>query len=94
MTKRQREHPLQYEIKDDFVVLNYNGRQYTWVPPLRMILDKFLNEDTYDYSVVHTYDGKPMLNVESLRTNTEILRQEINPLKQKDSEKWEHTRTE
>lgn len=87
--KRLRESPIDYEIKDEHVVLNYNGRQYAWFPPMKVILEKFLTEDTYNYEIVHNKDGQAMFNVENLRENKFIFRQEVNPLKYKDSDEWE-----
>lgn len=86
--KRQRESPIGYELKDGYVVLNYNGKQYAWFPPMRMILEAFLNEEMYDYSIVHNNDGQAMFNVESLRDNKDVFRQEVNLLKDKDVEEW------
>jgi hypothetical protein len=86
--KRQRDSSIQYEIKDGYVVLCYNGKQYAWTPPIRMILAAFLNEEMYDYSIIHNSDGQAMFNVENLRNNKDILRQEVNPLKDKDVKEW------
>jgi hypothetical protein len=86
--KRQRDSPIHYEIKDGYVILNYDGKQYAWTPPMRMILDVFLNEETYDYSIIHNNDGQAMFNVENLRNNKDIFRQEVNPLKDKDVVEW------
>lgn len=86
--KRQRDSPIQYEIKDGYVVLGYNGKQYAWTPPMRLILKAFLTEDTYDYSIIHNNDGQAMFNVENMRNNKDIFRQEVNPLKDKDVQEW------
>jgi hypothetical protein len=81
--KRQRDASIQYEIKDGYVVLDYNGKQYVWTPPMRLTLDAFLSEETYDYSIIHNNYGQAMFNVENLRNNKDIFRQEVNPLKDK-----------
>ena len=86
--KHLREPSIEYEVKEDYVVLNYDGKQYAWVPPMKVILKAFLNEDTYDYSIVHNSNGQAMFNVENMRNNQFIFRQEVNPLKNKDDKGW------
>lgn len=86
--KRTRESSIQYEIKDEYVVLNYNGKQYAWFAPMRAILEAFLNHESYDYSIVHNNNGQAMFNVEDLRDNKDVFRQEVNPLKYKDVDEW------
>jgi len=81
--KRQRERPIDYEVMDGYVVLNYEGKQYMWTPRRRVSIDAFLNEETYDYTITQTKDGQAMFNVESLRRNKDVLRQEVNLLKDK-----------
>lgn len=79
--KRQRERSLQYEIMDGYVVLNYAGKEYTWVPPTRIPLNRFLSQDEYEYEVFHTKEGRSLFSVEDLRKNEHVFCQEINPLK-------------
>jgi hypothetical protein len=86
--KRERESSIQYEIKDEYVILKYNGKQYAWFPPMSAILEAFLSNQTYDYSIVHNNNGQAMFNVEDLRYNKDVLQQEVNPLKYKDVDEW------
>lgn len=86
--KRQRDASIDYEVRDGYVILTYCGKKYVWTPPMQMILEAFLSEDTYEYSIVHNRDGQAMFNVENLRTNKDVFRQEVNPLKHKDVEEW------
>ena len=79
--KRQRESPIDYEVKDGVVILNYNLKNYTWTPTNIRSLDRFLNEETYDYTVVHTNRKEAVFHVESLRENKDVLRQSVNLLK-------------
>jgi hypothetical protein len=86
--KRHRDSPIQYEIMEGYVILKYNEKRYVWRPPMRVILEKFLNEDMYNYEIIHNKDGHAMFNVEDLRHNKDIFRQEVNPLAHKDINGW------
>lgn len=86
--KRQRQSSIEYEINDEFVVITYNGRQYAWYPPIEGSIVNFLNQQAFEYEIIHNRDGRAMFNVENLRTNEFVLRQEINPLAYKDVEDW------
>jgi hypothetical protein len=86
--KRQRQSSITYEIKGDYVVITYNERQYAWRPPIKGSVDTFLNQQTFEYEIIHNRNGQAMFNVENMRTNEHILRQEINPLAYKDVDDW------
>lgn len=86
--KRQRTSGIEYEVKDGFIIIMSNGRQYAWYPPINGSVETFLNQQSFMYEIIHNNDGQAMFNVENLRTDERVLRQEINPLIYKDVENW------
>ena len=88
MAKRAREPSVEFEMKDGFVVIKYSGKEYAWFPPSDMKLDTILSDPTFERSIIHNFENRAMFNIEDLRKNEDILRQEINPLSKKDVEEW------
>ncbi len=78
--KRLRERSFEYTVKDGYVVLDYDGKQYHWIPPKSIALDKFLNEDTYEYDIIKNRDGTSLFSVDNIRNNEHVFHQKINPL--------------
>lgn len=78
--KRRRESSIEYEIHGEIVVLKYDGKQYAWYPPINGSIDTFLNQQTFQYDIVHTITGEAIFTVENLRTDTDVLRQKVNPM--------------
>ena len=73
MPKRSRERSIDFKVVDGLVFIEYEMKKYVWYPPKSLLLDSFLNEDTYEYSIVHNPYGGHSLNVEDLRKNQEVL---------------------
>lgn len=88
MTKRTREPTVEYEMMNGFVVLKYDGKKYAWFPQDDTTHNVFLNDPMFECSIIHNAYGQAMFNVEDLRNNEDVLRQEINPLDKKDVEEW------
>lgn len=88
MTKRNRESSVTFMVQNDHVVIEYDGKEYSWNPPVNVDVKTFLNTEELEFSVIHNFENKAMLDVENLRENQIILRQEINPLKYKEIDDW------
>lgn len=88
MAKRTREPSVEFEMKDGFVVIKYSGKEYAWFPPTHITLDNLLNDPRYEPRVIHNFENRAMFNIEDLRNNEDVLRQEINPLSKKDIDEW------
>jgi len=88
MTKRTREPSIEFDMMNGFVVLKYGGKKYAWHPPSDIPHNSFLNDPMFECTIIHNSVGQAMLNVEDLRKNEDVLRQEINPLDKKDVEEW------
>ena len=81
MPKHPREKNVQFEIQSEYVIIKYFGKQYIWIPSMVNGLASFLNEDTFEYDIVQNKDGKAIFMVDDIRKNTNILYQEIDPIK-------------
>jgi hypothetical protein len=88
MTKRTREPSVEFDMMNGFVVLKYGGKKYAWFPPDDVAYNNFLNDPTFECSIIHNSFGQAMFNVENLRICEDVLRQEINPLDKKDVNEW------
>lgn len=88
MTKRSREPSIEFEMMDTFIVIKYYQKRYAWYPPADVAYTNFLNDPTFDCSIIHNSYGQAMFNVEDLRKSEDVLRQEVNPLDKKDTEEW------
>jgi hypothetical protein len=77
MPKRSRERSIDFKVVDGLVFIEYEMKKYVWHPPKNLLLDAFLNEDTYEYSIVHNPQGVHCLTVEDLRKNVDILCQAV-----------------
>lgn len=88
MAKRSREASLEFEMKDGFVVVKYAGKEYAWFVPEDKDFKTIVENPLYECSIIHNFENRAMFNVEDLRNNDDILRQEINPLSKKDVGEW------
>ncbi len=87
MVKRSRDISIEITaVDDDGFVINYNGKQY-YVNGGKDYI-KYYGNPEMEWSIVHNYKYKAMLNIENLRLGEDILRQEINPLKFKNVAMW------
>lgn len=73
-------------VDDNGFVVEYNGKQY-YVNGAKDYI-KYYGNPQMEWSIIHNYKYKAMLNIEDIRLQEDVLRQEINPLKFKDVAKW------
>lgn len=87
MPKRSRSLSIEVKgVEDENVIIEWRGKEY-YVCNGKQYTDLFTNSEM-ECDVIHNYENQAMLNIEDIRSGEILLRQEINPLKFKDSEKW------
>lgn len=88
MSKRIREQPVDLIIKDDHTEVRYNGSIYCWDHPVNVSFEKLLHNPDYEFSILHNFEHKAMLNVQNVRTNESVIRFKINPIQFADNGDW------
>jgi hypothetical protein len=74
---------------DGTAIVEYAGKQYYWsYIPSYIALTRLNDASEFDVTIVHNFEHRAMIDITSVRKDEQLLRQEINPLKYKDSEEW------
>jgi hypothetical protein len=90
MTKRSREQPVEFVVKDDHTEVRYNDKIYFWEHPADVHFESLMNlqRSEYEFYVTHNSEKKAMLAVENIRDNQIIFEFKINPIKYGDVADW------
>lgn len=87
MPKRFRNSLVEIKSVDDKgIVIQYGHKEY-YINGGKQYIPAFTDPE-FECTIVHNCENRAMLNVENIRYGGDIFRQEINPLKYKDSEEW------
>lgn len=87
MSKRSREPSISVkEIENGCIIIEYCGRKYALFSDAR--LTSVFDLPEYSCEILHNKWHQAMLHVENLRTGETILRQEVNPAKDRNAECW------
>lgn len=88
MSKRPREQPVDFIIKNDHTEVRYNNNVYCWDHPANVNFEKLLEDPDYEFTILHNYEHKAMLNVQNVRKNESVIRFKINPIEFADKGEW------
>jgi hypothetical protein len=90
MPKRERRSSAEiiYVNANGTAIVEHAGKQYFWHIPEDVILDRLTDTNEFEISIIHNREHRAMIDIMSVRKDECYLRQEINPLKYKDSEEW------
>lgn len=80
MVKRSYSPSVEFNVKNDIVIIEHNGKQYSW-ETTREAKQTFLNDNTFDYEITHSHNGEAFISIENLRTNEYVVHQRINLIK-------------
>ncbi len=80
MPKRNRESAVQFMIQTDYVLIKWHEKFYAWIPPQGIDVSSFVNVQDLEFNVLHDSNHKPMLDVENVRMDKSVFREEITPL--------------
>lgn len=90
MPKRQRRSSAEVVQvnQDGTAVVESGDKQYCWYVPENISLDKIIDTNEFEIAIIHNFENRAMIDIVSIRKDEMYLRQEVNPLKYKDSDDW------
>lgn len=90
MPKRQRRNSAEVvQVNPDgTAIVEHDSKQYCWVVPNGIMLDKLTDLNEYNMTIIHDYEYRALINITSVRNYHRYLLQQINPLKHKDLNEW------
>lgn len=88
MSKRSREQPVEFIYRNDLTEVRYNDKVYCWDHPANYNFEKLMQDPDCEFTILHNYENKAMLNVQNIRTDETIIRFKINPIEFAHKGEW------
>lgn len=90
MTKREREQPVDFVVRNDHTEVRYNNKTYFWEHPADVNFESLMKLQTseYHFYVAHNPEKKAMLVIENIRDDRVAFEFQINPIKYGDIAEW------